>query len=171
MFEEKWANIEVKYNADYWVAMDYLCNDLLNILKEKVLKCLTNKLCYFGNITTSRAEGVHAKIKQHLNWYDKMFVSLRNKLIQIQVIWKMLLMLLSWFSLINGMISWFSRRKKRLDSQSFVRISSILRLLSNHPSCNSRNTQIIQMNKDCIRKIGTTTCLHYFISRDFTYMR
>ena len=37
------------------------------IWKEKVIKCYTDKLCHFGNTTTSRAERGHAKIKRHLN--------------------------------------------------------------------------------------------------------
>ena len=67
IFEVKWAELQAKYEDDYWVAIDYLQNDLMATWKEKVIKCYTNKLCHFGNTTTSRAEGGHAKIKRQLN--------------------------------------------------------------------------------------------------------
>lgn len=67
IFEEKWAEFQAKYENDYWVAIDYLQNDLMATWKEKVIKCYTNKLCYFGNTTTSRAERGHAKIKRQLD--------------------------------------------------------------------------------------------------------
>ena len=35
--------------------------------KEKVIKCYINKLCHFGNTTTSQAEGGLTKIKCQLN--------------------------------------------------------------------------------------------------------
>lgn len=64
IFEERWTGFQEKYDADYWVAIDYLHND---VEKDKVIKCYTNTLCHFGNITTSRAKGGHAKIKRQLN--------------------------------------------------------------------------------------------------------
>lgn len=67
IFEAKWAEFQAKYEPDYWFAVDYLRNDLIAIWKEKVIKCYANKLCHFGNTTTSRAEGGHAKIKRQLN--------------------------------------------------------------------------------------------------------
>ncbi len=67
VFEERWAEFQAKYEDNYWVALDYLRNDLMEVWKTKFLKCYTNKLCHFGNTTTSHAEGGHAKIKRHLN--------------------------------------------------------------------------------------------------------
>lgn len=63
LFKEKWVDFKAKCKADYWFAIDYLCNNLLTIWKKKVFKCYTNKLCHFGNTTTSQAENEYAKIK------------------------------------------------------------------------------------------------------------
>ncbi len=67
IFKEKWAEFQAKYENDYWVAIDYLQNDLMATWKEKVIKCYTNKLYHFRNTTTSQAEEGHAKTKYQLN--------------------------------------------------------------------------------------------------------
>lgn len=67
LFQETWTEFEAKYNTDYWVAVEYLRNDLLDTWKEKVLKCYTNDFPHFRNTTTSHTEGGHAKIKRQLN--------------------------------------------------------------------------------------------------------
>lgn len=67
VFEEIWAEFQAKYENNYWIAIDYLRNDLVKVWKTKGIKFYTNKFCHCGNTTTSRAEGGHAKIKQQLN--------------------------------------------------------------------------------------------------------
>lgn len=67
LFQKTWTKFKAKYNIDYWVAIDYLCNNLLNTWKKKVLNCYTNNFIHFGNITTLRAENGYAKIKYQLN--------------------------------------------------------------------------------------------------------
>lgn len=62
------ANFKVKYNTDYWVAINYLYNDLFTIQKKKDFKYHINKLYHFSNIIILRAESEHAKIKYKLNY-------------------------------------------------------------------------------------------------------
>ena len=67
LFREKWTEFEAKYSTDYWFALEYFRHDLLETWMEQVLKCYTNDLTHFGNTTTLRVEGGHAKIKRQLN--------------------------------------------------------------------------------------------------------
>lgn len=48
IFEKKWAEFQPKHETNYWIAIDYLLNNLIAIRKEKVIKCYINKLCHFG---------------------------------------------------------------------------------------------------------------------------
>ncbi len=54
----------------------------LDLYKEKIIRAYTNKVTHFGTVTTSRAEGGHAKVRRYLqtSWNDLFcfFRSMRN---------------------------------------------------------------------------------------------
>ena len=62
-YEEAWKSLQEKYEFDHWSAVDYLREDLLRRWKKHIIKCYINKMLSFGNTTTSRAEGSHARLK------------------------------------------------------------------------------------------------------------
>jgi hypothetical protein len=66
VYEEKWTTLQIKYEEDYWSAIDYLRHDLLTSWKTRIIKFYINKMLSFENTITSRAEDDHAKLKRAL---------------------------------------------------------------------------------------------------------
>lgn len=62
-FNERWEAMQTRYTDYYGWHMDYLEFDIINLHRQKVVKCFTSQVQHFGNTSTSRAEGQHAKLK------------------------------------------------------------------------------------------------------------
>ncbi|XVE89339.1 hypothetical protein DITRI_Ditri19aG0193900 [Diplodiscus trichospermus] len=57
--------LETDYHT-YPRALKYVRDAWLSRYKESFVAAWTNKIMHFGNVTTNRAEGAHAKLKKHL---------------------------------------------------------------------------------------------------------
>ena len=72
-FEENWEEMKIRYAEHLRWPIDYLEDGIIMPHRFKVVKCYTNQLMHFGNTSTSRAEGQHAKLKaalvSSLGWY------------------------------------------------------------------------------------------------------
>ncbi|XP_052172209.1 protein FAR1-RELATED SEQUENCE 5-like [Diospyros lotus] len=80
------CDLMVEYHA-YEEALDYVRKIWLNDYKEKFIATWTNKVLYFGNVTTNRAESAHAKLKRYLGSSQGDFESswkIINSLIELQ---------------------------------------------------------------------------------------
>nr|KAJ0186149.1 hypothetical protein LSAT_V11C900470640 [Lactuca sativa] len=64
IFEQNWAKFELFYQTKK-VAIEYIKNTWLP-WKEKFVSAWTKKYLHFGNRSSSRAEGAHAKLKKYL---------------------------------------------------------------------------------------------------------
>ncbi|KAK7595651.1 hypothetical protein V3481_002301 [Fusarium oxysporum f. sp. vasinfectum] len=66
VFQERLANLERKYAEKYTEAVGYIKTFWLEPYKERIVKAWVDKHLHFGNIATSRAEGIHSLIKSHI---------------------------------------------------------------------------------------------------------
>ncbi len=79
-FEKNWRILKSKYDIEnHWSIVNYLKEELINRWKTRIVKCFTNKMLSFDNITTSRDEDDHFKLKRVL----KSFVENLKKMITI----------------------------------------------------------------------------------------
>jgi hypothetical protein len=64
-FEAAWKELTLKYWNEYPKIISYLANNWI-YFKEKIYLIWTNKISYYDNITTGRAESIHYTIKKEL---------------------------------------------------------------------------------------------------------
>ncbi len=65
-FTERWDAMKQKYEDHLGFAAYYLEEEIIRPHRHKLICCYTNQVTYFGNTSTSRAEGQHAKLKADL---------------------------------------------------------------------------------------------------------
>ena len=63
-FDARWRSIKDDYPVDIW---GYPNNTWIMPWKRSFVKCYTDKFLHFGNTSTSRSEGSHAKLKSTLS--------------------------------------------------------------------------------------------------------
>ncbi|TQV90293.1 hypothetical protein IF1G_11052 [Cordyceps javanica] len=66
-FEERIQRLKDRYSLDYAREVGYIIETWLNLYKEKLFKVWVNRHLHFGNVVTSRGEGIHELIKIYLN--------------------------------------------------------------------------------------------------------
>ncbi|KAM4060893.1 MULE transposase [Hirsutella rhossiliensis] len=66
IFEERLTQFELKYGDEYSDSVGYIKTYWLEPYKKMIVKAWVNKHLHFGNIATSRAEGIHSLIKSHI---------------------------------------------------------------------------------------------------------
>jgi hypothetical protein len=65
-FNQRIERLERRYASAYPREVRYLRNTWLDPYKEKLVKAWVNQHAHFGNVVTSRVEGIHAVLKSHL---------------------------------------------------------------------------------------------------------
>ncbi|KAG6978861.1 PKS-NRPS hybrid synthetase [Fusarium oxysporum f. sp. conglutinans] len=66
IFRERLAKFELKYAKRYPRAVGYIKLYWLEPHKERIIKAWVDKYLHFGNVATSRAEGIHSLIKSYI---------------------------------------------------------------------------------------------------------
>ncbi|KAF6523203.1 hypothetical protein HZS61_014731 [Fusarium oxysporum f. sp. conglutinans] len=66
IFRERLATFELKYAKRYPRAVGYIKLYWLEPHKERIIKAWVDKYLHFGNVATSRAEGIHSLIKSYI---------------------------------------------------------------------------------------------------------
>lgn len=62
MLFERLESLRTKHRA----VAEYCEYEWLDLYREKIVRAYTNKITHFGTVTTSKAEGCHAKVKRYL---------------------------------------------------------------------------------------------------------
>jgi hypothetical protein len=65
-FDERVLDFERKYLPDYLEEVGYIKTYWLDPYKEKLVKAWVDQHTHFGNVATSRVEGIHALLKSYL---------------------------------------------------------------------------------------------------------
>jgi hypothetical protein len=66
IYEKRLAEFESKYISIYTQEVGYIKTYWLDPHKERIVKAWVDKHLHFGNVVTSRVEGIHALIKAYL---------------------------------------------------------------------------------------------------------
>ena len=66
IFKERVSAFERKYAPDYVEQVAYIRTNWLDLYKERLVKAWVDQHSHFGNVATSRVEGIHALLKAHL---------------------------------------------------------------------------------------------------------
>ena len=91
-FNERVADFEKKYLPDHAEEVAYIKKTWLEPYKEKLVKAWVDQYMHFGNVATSRVEGIHALLKSYLktNKFDLFDVwrtikhAVENQLLELQ---------------------------------------------------------------------------------------
>lgn len=65
-FNQRVQEFEKQYLPDYVAEVSYIKSTWLDLYKEKLVKAWVDQHPHFGNVVTSRVEGIHALVKDHL---------------------------------------------------------------------------------------------------------
>ncbi|KAJ2975527.1 hypothetical protein NQ176_g5473 [Zarea fungicola] len=66
-FEERLQTLKDRYSTGYAREVGYIIETWLDLYKEKLVKVWVDRHLHFGNVVTSRGEGIHELIKIYLN--------------------------------------------------------------------------------------------------------
>ncbi|KAM3468043.1 hypothetical protein MY5147_008326 [Beauveria neobassiana] len=66
-FEERIQRLKDRYSLDHAREVGYIIETWLDLYKEKLVKVWVDRHLHFGNVVTSRGEGIHELIKIYLN--------------------------------------------------------------------------------------------------------
>lgn len=66
-FEERLQRLKDRYTPDHVREVGYIIETWLDLYKEKLVKVWVDRHLHFGNVVTSRGEGIHEMIKIYLN--------------------------------------------------------------------------------------------------------
>ena len=66
VFQERVQQFEQQYIPDHIEEVAYIKDNWLDPYKEKLVKAWVDQHTHFGNVVTSRVEGIHALLKSHL---------------------------------------------------------------------------------------------------------
>ncbi|KAM3559042.1 hypothetical protein ARSEF4850_004313 [Beauveria asiatica] len=66
-FEERIQRLKDRYSLDHAREVGYIIEIWLDLYKEKLVKVWVDRHLHFGNVVTSRGEGIHELIKIYLN--------------------------------------------------------------------------------------------------------
>ncbi|KAM5528545.1 hypothetical protein FOXYSP1_19026 [Fusarium oxysporum f. sp. phaseoli] len=65
-FDQRVKELEKRYVPQYLEEVSYIKTNWLDLYKEKLVKAWINQHPHFGNVVTSRVEGIHGLLKSHL---------------------------------------------------------------------------------------------------------
>ncbi|KAH7461505.1 hypothetical protein FOMA001_g18980 [Fusarium oxysporum f. sp. matthiolae] len=65
-FDQHVKGLEERYLPQYLEEVGYIKANWLDLYKEKLVKAWVDQYPHFGNVVTSRVEGIHALLKSHL---------------------------------------------------------------------------------------------------------
>ncbi|KAJ3455099.1 hypothetical protein MRS44_013699 [Fusarium solani] len=65
-FDRRVKGFEERYLPQYLEEVGYIKTNWLDLYKEKLVKAWVDRYPHFGNVVTSRVEGIHALLKSHL---------------------------------------------------------------------------------------------------------
>lgn len=66
-FEERLQQLKERYVPAHAREVGYIIENWLELYKEKLVKAWVDQYLHFGNVVTSRGEGIHQLVKIHLN--------------------------------------------------------------------------------------------------------
>jgi hypothetical protein len=66
IFKERVSAFEKKYIPDFIDQVAYVQSQWLDLYKERLVKAWVDQHAHFGNVATSRVEGIYALLKAHL---------------------------------------------------------------------------------------------------------
>jgi len=66
VFNQRVQEIEKRYLPQYLKEVGYIKTNWLDLYKEKLVKAWVDQHPHFGNVVTSRVEGIHGLLKSHL---------------------------------------------------------------------------------------------------------
>ncbi|KAM5528746.1 hypothetical protein FOXYSP1_19227 [Fusarium oxysporum f. sp. phaseoli] len=65
-FDQRVKELKKRYVPQYLEEVSYIKTNWLDLYKEKLVKAWVNQHPHFGNVVTSRVEGIHGLLKNHL---------------------------------------------------------------------------------------------------------